>query len=111
MPQSGLGGLNLPPSTPQIPSSARPPSPKRQKFDDHAAGLIPEPLFLKSHPNPTTVKVEIPRGENKSGWALNGQVITISVNPTDSISTLKERIHEATSIPPNKQKVKHANRP
>jgi splicing factor 3A subunit 1 len=43
----------------------------------------------------------------KAEWKLNGQALTITLQITDSVSTMKARIHEQTGMPPGKQKLQY----
>lgn len=42
----------------------------------------------------------------KAEWKLNGQTLSITLQPSDTAATLKARIHEQTGIPPGKQKLR-----
>jgi splicing factor 3A subunit 1 len=57
---------------------------------------------------PIRIRVQVPNEEGKSEWKLNGQTLTINVNLTDNITTLKERVKDETGLPVNKQKLKVA---
>jgi splicing factor 3A subunit 1 len=52
------------------------------------------------------VKVSVPSVPEKSEWKLNGQVIEVQVNISDTIRNLKEKIQEILSMPVNRQKLK-----
>lgn len=52
-----------------------------------------------------TIQVQVPSAQDKSDWKLNGQLISMPLNLTDSISTLKSRLQEEIGMPPAKQKI------
>lgn len=43
----------------------------------------------------------------KAEWKLNGQTLNINLQISDSVATLKARIHEQTGMPPGKQKLQY----
>lgn len=43
----------------------------------------------------------------KTEWKLNGQTLQITLQVTDSVATMKARIHEQTGMPPGKQKLQY----
>jgi splicing factor 3A subunit 1 len=61
--------------------------------------LIPEDIFLKKHPKPFKLNVKIP--ENSNYFNLKGQIITVVVNPKDSISSIKSQIITNLNLPYN----------
>ncbi|XP_070490331.1 splicing factor 3A subunit 1-like [Chironomus tepperi] len=66
--------------------------------------LIPEEEFIKMHKSPINIQVQVPTVE-KSEWKLNGQKLSIDINLTDTIASLKLKIQEQTEMPPTKQKI------
>ena len=78
-----------------------PPS-KRQRNEDQ---LMPEEAFLVRYPGLLTFHVAVPNYTEKQEWKLQGQQLTFSIPPTDLISVVKTKIHEATGMPPAKQKL------
>jgi hypothetical protein len=61
-----------------------------------SSNLIPEELFLKKIKNPFKLNVKIPESNLHSN--LRGQIITITVNPSDKILTIKSEILKTLTI-------------
>jgi len=57
------------------------------------------------------VKIQVPNEDEKPEWKLQGQVITLQVDLTDSVSSMKEKIKDQIGMPPNKQKLKATGLP
>lgn len=55
--------------------------------------------------NPVTLKVAIPVLPEKAEWKLNGQVLTLTLPLTETISSLKAKLQDETNMPPAKQKL------
>lgn len=85
------------------PADDEPPN-KKQRSEDN---LIPEAEFMATHKGPVSLQVQAPSGVDKAEWRLNGQIISITLSLNDSISTLKSKIQEETSLPPAKQKISY----
>lgn len=88
---------------PSIPVDDEPPN-KKQRSEDN---LIPEAEFIAAHKGPVSLQVQAPSGVDKPEWRLNGQIISITLSLTDSVSTLKSKIQEETGLPPAKQKISY----
>jgi len=78
-----------------------PPS-KRQRNEDQ---LMPEEAFLVRYPGFLNFHVAVPSSTEKPEWKLNGQQLSFSMLPTEAIGSVKTKIHEATGMPPAKQKL------
>ncbi|XP_055384989.1 splicing factor 3A subunit 1 [Condylostylus longicornis] len=87
----------------QMPMMEDEPPNKKMRSEDN---LIPEQQFISMHKSPITIQVQVPHAD-KSEWKLNGQTIALSLNLTDTISTLKSRIQDETGMPPAKQKISY----
>ena len=114
-----LPGMHLqPPPPPNFPPSMPPPIPmptaapsipdepaaKKQKTED---SLIPEDEFLQQNSLSVTLRVAVPLANDKDEWNLKGQTLALTLDLTESISTVKQKIHEATGLPPGKQKLSY----
>lgn len=77
---------------------------KKQRSEDN---LIPENEFIAAHNGPVSLQVQAPSGSDKPEWRLNGQIISITLSLSDSVSTLKSKIQEETGLPPAKQKISY----
>ena len=53
------------------------------------------------------LNIAVPMLADKAEWKLNGQTLTITLQTTDTVSTMKARIHELTGMPPGKQKLQY----
>lgn len=107
----GLPGMHLQPAPnfasvpvaqPPPMSSADEPVAKKQKSED---SLIPEDEFLKQNPPSVALRVAVPLVTDKEEWNLKGQTLAFTLDLTETISTVKQKIHEATGMPPGKQKL------
>ena len=52
------------------------------------------------------LKIDVPQYENKSGWKLEGQPLSLESPLTYTVAQLKQQIKDALQIPPNKQKLR-----
>jgi hypothetical protein len=59
-------------------------------------------IFLQS---PVSLKVAVPNMSEKPEWRLKGQVLTLTLPLSDTVSVIKAKIHEETGMPPGKQKL------
>ena len=82
-----------------------PPS-KRPRTED---SLIPEDMFLAKNRGPVTFTIVVPVVEDKPEWKLNGQMLSVTMPLTDTVSTLKTKIMEEVGMPQGKQKLQHEN--
>ncbi|XP_054265031.1 splicing factor 3A subunit 1 isoform X2 [Macrosteles quadrilineatus] len=110
MPSPFMGGPGpLPPQPPQPPMGKHPaddgdePAAKRNIRTEES--LIPENTFLAKNKSPVSFKVQVPMMPDKAEWKLKGQMLTMTLPLRDSVSVIKAKIHEATSLPPGKQKL------
>ncbi|XP_058442939.1 splicing factor 3A subunit 1 [Malaya genurostris] len=75
---------------------------KKPRTEDH---LIEENVFMQRHKGPVTIQVQCPNLSEKSEWKLCGQTISIQLQLTDSVSTMKGKLQAETGMPPAKQKI------
>lgn len=75
---------------------------KKLKTED---SLIPEEEFLKQVAPVITIRVAVPMFTEKSEWNLSGQSLSFSFNVTDTMTSVKSKIHESLGMPPGKQKL------
>lgn len=80
------------------------PQAKKLRTED---SLIPEQQFLARNKGPVQLNIAVPLMTEKAEWKLNGQTVNITLQPNETIATLKERIHEQTGMPPGKQKLQY----
>lgn len=85
-------------------SSEDEPHAKKLRTED---SLIPEQQFLARNKGPVQLNISVPTMADKPEWKLNGQTLNITLQVTDSVATMKARIHELTSMPPGKQKLQY----
>ncbi|ETN66040.1 spliceosome associated protein [Anopheles darlingi] len=87
----------------QLLAADEPPS-KKSRTEDN---LIEESAFLQRHgaSGPITVLVQCPSMTEKNDWKLNGQTLSLVVNFTDTVSSVKAKIQTETGMPPAKQKI------
>lgn len=53
------------------------------------------------------LNIAVPIMTEKAEWKLTGQTLNITLQVTDSVATMKARIHELTGMPPGKQKLQY----
>ncbi|XP_044258285.1 splicing factor 3A subunit 1 isoform X1 [Tribolium madens] len=95
-----MGGMPV-----KHPSESQPeeePTNKKMRNED---SLIPEEVFLSRNPNPVSIKIAIPVVPEKAEWKLTGQMISLNVPLSESVSSIKSKIQEETNMPPAKQKL------
>jgi len=80
------------------------PASKRQRTEEN---LIPEGEFLARNLSPVTFKVMVPQMPDKPEWKLDGQILTLTLQLTDTVNTIKQRIMEELGMPQGKQKLQH----
>lgn len=107
--------LNVPPGTVKpmppmqipetVPTLNEEPSAKRQKTAEEQ--LVPESEFMALYGSKGPVKfmVQIPSVTEKPEWNLNGQTIPFSMELTETISSIKNKLMEYLSMPTAKQKL------
>ncbi|KAL1132268.1 hypothetical protein AAG570_010225, partial [Ranatra chinensis] len=101
-PQPTLGGLGLKTSLNPGDVGDDEPPPKKQKTEDN---LIPEAQFLAQNKGPVSFKVLVPLLGDKPEWRLNGQTISLVMHLSENVAAMKAKVHEATGMPPAKQKL------
>eukprot|EP00029_Vermamoeba_vermiformis_P002759 TRINITY_DN1312_c0_g1_i2.p1 TRINITY_DN1312_c0_g1~~TRINITY_DN1312_c0_g1_i2.p1 ORF type:complete len:484 (+),score=164.67 TRINITY_DN1312_c0_g1_i2:680-2131(+) len=111
----GMGGappMGMAPSHPRPDAEDEGPF-KRQRIDEEGASnaaeskLMPEDEWLMNHPAPVTVKILVPRNAEKPEWFMNGQVIDLTVSPSETVRALKDKLQEKLGgMPANKQKLR-----
>jgi len=82
------------------------PASKRQRTEEN---LIPEGEFLARNLSPVTFKVMVPQMPDKPEWKLDGQILSLTLQLTDTVNTIKQRIMEELGMPQGKQKLQHEN--
>jgi hypothetical protein len=55
--------------------------------------------------SPVSLKVAVPNMSEKPEWRLKGQLLTLTLPLSDTVSVIKAKIHEETGMPPGKQKL------
>lgn len=88
------------------PNAEEEPISKKQKTEEPQ--LIPEDEFIKSHPDPVTIYVQIP-DSSRPEWNWNSQKLELGpMKVSQLVSELKESIRKAlgNTMPLNKQKLK-----
>lgn len=105
--------LGAPPAQMARPAEEPPeeePAAKRAKTVE-APQYIDEQEWLDSHPEPIALYVQMPESADRAEWDVHGQLITLPEVPlTALVSTLRERIHSQTQVPPGKQQIKWNDR-
>uniref|UniRef100_A0A182P2N1 Splicing factor 3A subunit 1 n=1 Tax=Anopheles epiroticus TaxID=199890 RepID=A0A182P2N1_9DIPT len=117
------GAPQLPPGAPGGPPVVPDPQQQQQLVAGHDMGqsmdeppnkksrtednLVEESVFLQRHggAGPITVQVQCPNMTEKNDWKLNGQTLSLTVNLTDTISSVKAKVQTETGMPPAKQKI------
>jgi len=122
-----LGGMNRPPllnpgggPPPSMPPNLMPPhqqqtslvpasepeeEPPAKKAKNLEDSLVPEGQFLASNSSPSTFNVALPCMPEKPEMNLNGQLITLSLALTDTVTVLKSKINDTIGLAPGKQKL------
>eukprot|EP01098_Paradermamoeba_levis_P013846 TRINITY_DN6419_c0_g1_i3.p1 TRINITY_DN6419_c0_g1~~TRINITY_DN6419_c0_g1_i3.p1 ORF type:complete len:158 (-),score=41.32 TRINITY_DN6419_c0_g1_i3:64-513(-) len=90
-------------------SQAHPPppaedEPEGKKQKTASVELISEEEFLKKVSDPVTIKVLVPAG--KPEWKWEGQTLSISISPRETVKHLQDKIQELLGMPSSKQKLK-----
>lgn len=71
--------------------------------------LQPEQAFIASHPGPVTLSIRLPIDNSNPAWRLNGDVISVTIDISASVKTLKQQISDSQGgMPASKQQLKHA---
>ncbi|KAG8237922.1 hypothetical protein J437_LFUL017451 [Ladona fulva] len=90
------------PGTMKLPDSEEEPPTKKMRTEET---LMPEGEFMAKNPSPVTLKVAVPNMSEKPEWRLKGQLLTLTLPLTDTVSVIKAKVHEETGMPPGKQKL------
>lgn len=109
------GGMGTPPVAGQVRSAdemegtdSMPPA-KRQKMAKLPGGqLYPEDDWIRYHPHPISLQVQLPNDPSKPEWKLDGSSVTLPDLPLNLlVSTLRDRILQATgsSLPTSKMRL------
>ncbi|XP_066583121.1 splicing factor 3A subunit 1-like [Prorops nasuta] len=69
--------------------------------------LIPEAQFLARNKGPVQLNIAVPLMTEKAEWKLNGQTLNVTLQPNETVGTMKALIHEQTGMPPGKQKLQY----
>ena len=70
--------------------------------------LVPEAEFRASHPASVSLRVVLP-SDPSVAFNFNGQTLDVTMQLTDSVQTLKERLSsQLNNMPPNKMKLQFA---
>lgn len=56
---------------------------------------------------PIQINIAVPMMTEKAEWKLNGQTLNITLQLSDTVSTMKAVIHEQIGMPPGKQKLQY----
>lgn len=105
--------MQPPPPQPPPPGPMKHPSDMGNPVDDEPPNkkmrteesLMPEAQFLAKYKSPVSLKVAVPNMSEKPEWRLKGQVLTLTLPLSDTVSVIKAKIHEETGMPPGKQKL------
>lgn len=110
-------GFMPPPPVTAPPAAPAPPQPgsiKHPEVDDEQPPakkmrteetLMPEGEFMAKNPSPVPLKVAVPNMSEKPEWRLKGQLLSLTLPLTDTVSVIKAKVHEETGMPPGKQKL------
>eukprot|EP00047_Mylnosiga_fluctuans_P003942 m.231853 g.231853 ORF g.231853 m.231853 type:complete len:692 (+) comp12270_c0_seq1:22-2097(+) len=108
MPPAMAAPMAAPPVTPSFTINAAPvlsePPSKRPKAESFVERLEPEAQFLATHHGGTVVTVYIGEADPKFNL-VQGQQLQFSVNFTDKIGDLKQKLQDQCGMPINKQKI------
>ncbi|XP_033638833.1 splicing factor 3A subunit 1-like isoform X2 [Asterias rubens] len=104
-----MGGMGMPGGPPMRPGRPMPPGVdipeppmKKQKTEE---SLMPEELFIARNKGPVSFQVMVPPMPDKPEWKCSGQALQMTLPLTDTISVIKAKIFEETSMPAGKQKL------
>lgn len=105
--------MQPPPPQPPPPGPMKHPADMNTSADDEPASkkmrseetLMPEAQFLVKYKSPVSLKVAVPNMSEKPEWRLKGQLLTLTLPLSDTVSVIKAKIHEETGMPPGKQKL------
>lgn len=118
-----MGGMRMMPPMPGMPPMSfmgQPPPPpppdedeqasKRQRVEESAA-LIPEQEFLNKFPGQEAyLRIAMPvapSDQQQQPWNLNGQVEDVHLDPTCTVSQLKDALQQRVGVPAGKINLRH----
>ncbi|XP_038052884.1 splicing factor 3A subunit 1-like [Patiria miniata] len=101
-PMQAMRMPGAPPMRPGLPPGIDEPPAKKQKTEE---SLMPEDQFLARNKGPVVFKVMVPPMPDKPEWKCSGQALQMTLPLTDTISVIKAKIFEETSMPAGKQKL------
>jgi splicing factor 3A subunit 1 len=101
-PAGPIGGPGGPPQQAPMIIDDDEPAAKRSKTEEN---LMPEAEFMARFGSPVTFKVLVPAMPDKPEWKLEGQMLSLTMELTDTVTSIKSRIHEELGMPPGKQKL------
>lgn len=64
------------------------PSAKKIRMEGSEAHLIPEEVFMRTHPGPVTFTIQVPDMPDKNEWKLDGKPIKLTLPLTDQVNML-----------------------
>lgn len=72
-----------------------------------SSNLLPEDEFLRLHPDPVTLRIQLPDASvaERPEWDCGGRCIDIRCSPQETIHEVKMRIQRETSIPVPRQRL------
>ncbi|XP_033118557.1 splicing factor 3A subunit 1-like [Anneissia japonica] len=104
-PPMGMQMVRQPgPPPPQARMMQDEPPAKKQKTEE---SLIPEDQFLATNPGQVTFRVQLPNVPDKPEWKLAGQIVTMTLPLTDSVSVIKAKLMDDLNMPVGKQKLQY----
>lgn len=80
------------------------PAHKKQRIEGN---LLPEEEWLATHSGNLTLTVNVPNMPDKPELNMNGQCLSITLNLTDMVSVIKNKINEQIGLAPGKQKLQY----
>eukprot|EP00940_MAST-03C_sp_MAST-3C-sp2_P001322 g1322.t1 len=98
------------PSSSMAPATAASTEPPAKKARVVGTGLEDEKDWAASHPDAFEIAIQLPRDDSKPSWNLNGQRVTVSVGPHDTLRDLKNKLSSKLGgMPRSKQQLKLAS--
>lgn len=120
MPRMGMPGMPGQPPIPGMPpmmmqhappAAENEPASKKAKTtgpEGGGGGLLPEAQFLAMNPGPVNVQVQMP--DDRPEFNCNGQTVSYTLKPTDTVDTLKQHITNSNNgMPGSKMKLNFMN--
>ena len=67
-------------------------------------------MFIAAHPGPVTLSIRLPVDAANPDWKLNGEVVSVTIDISATVKTLKQQIGDAQGgMPASKQQLKHSS--